>query len=167
MMSKRFRKSNRLHRNNRKKTIRRRMRGKGWTSGPGFITGAPGYITHGQYTGPGKNCASAKGGRYSVDLMSGPLNPESGVGTSPAHFSRIPCESTGGAAADMMKYEVPTAGYTSSPMVPPAMSNPGVQMQIPYNAREFHKPCEKTGGGQCMLGMCGGRRKYTRRQNRK
>ena len=154
-------------------TRKRKMHGRGWTVGPGYISGAPGQIVHSQYSGPGKDCPTAGGG-YSVDLSRGPLNPISGLGTSPSHFMRIPCEASyhkpmnGGDAPDMMKYEVPSAGYTSVPLIPPAMSNPGVQMQVPYNAGKFIKPCVKMGGGQqcSMLGMCGGRRKMkSRRRN--
>ena len=48
------RKSNRRSHRRRHSTKRR---GGGWTTGPGYIAGAPGYIVNTPYGGPGKDCA--------------------------------------------------------------------------------------------------------------
>lgn len=40
----------------------------------------------------GANLSAQKGGRYGFFPGMGPLNPENGVGVSPAPFGRIPCE---------------------------------------------------------------------------
>jgi hypothetical protein len=52
----------------------------------------------------------------------------------------------GAAAADMMVYEAPTAGYTQAPLVPAVPGNPGIEDRIGYPARAFSQACLTTGG---------------------
>lgn len=169
--------SRKTMRKHRRRTQRasRRMQGRGWAAGPDYIVGAPGNLVHAQYSGPGKDCSGTpdrsghistyssngllSGGRYSLDPSMGPLNPLSGVGTTPGPFTSIPCERGyvnplnplmcgGGSGPDTMRYYAPTAGYSNEPMAPSVASNPGIQMQVPYNARELNMACITTAGGK-------------------
>jgi hypothetical protein len=63
-----------------------------------------------------------------------------------AQLSPAPLTVTVG-AADSMRYNAPTAGYSNFPLAPPVMNNPGILMQTPYDARAFNMACLKTGGG--------------------
>ena len=54
-----------------------------------------------------------------------------------------------------MAYNAPTAGYGNMPLAPPVMNNPGILMQVPYDARAFNQACIKTGGGGPVAAMAG------------
>lgn len=76
--------------------------GSGGTVGqPGVVMSMPGVPPPGMAQMPkvdldsaasGANLTAQKGGRYGFFPGMGPLNPENGVGVSPAPFGRIPCE---------------------------------------------------------------------------
>lgn len=108
------------------------------------------------------------GGRYTVDLSTGPINgigsagPSSGMAT----ISRIGCEgglvntSPPGALANpspllqnggldtSASYTAPTAGYGNMPSSFVDSVGAPVQLQIPYDARIANPACLKTGGGR-------------------
>ena len=58
-------------------------------------------------------------------------------------------------AVDSMAYNAPTAGYGNMPLAPAVMNNPGILMQVPYDARAFNQACIKTGGGGPVAAMAG------------
>jgi hypothetical protein len=58
-------------------------------------------------------------------------------------------------AADMMRYYAPTAGYDNKPLAPAVQNNPGILMQVPYEARAFNQACIKTGGAYPVAEMAG------------
>jgi len=49
-------------------------------------------------------------------------------------------------AVDSMRYYAPTAGYDNTPLRPMVPNNPGILMQVPYDAKHFNMACLKTGG---------------------
>lgn len=56
---------------------------------------------------------------------------------------------------DSMRYNAPTAGYGNMPLAPAVTNNPGILMQVPYDARSFNQACIKTGGGMPVAAMAG------------
>ena len=51
-------------------------------------------------------------------------------------------------AVDSMRYYAPTAGYDNLPLRPMVPNNPGILMQVPYDAKHFNMACLKTGGAR-------------------
>jgi hypothetical protein len=69
-----------------------------------------------------------------------------GVGSSGYSAANFPTIQVG--AADMMKYEAPTAGYSHAYQTFKAPSPvPALMLNTPYDARTFNQACIKTGGG--------------------
>jgi hypothetical protein len=194
---------------------------------PVISAASGGVIPKGAMVPPGMSSnVLQKGGRYGFFPEMGPLNPFSGIGTSPAPFGRIACEvgtpnplnpdpkgiqtfytaplapafvtgppraysslpfmrgggndnmlgapaGVGGSgysaanfptiqvgAADMMKYEAPTAGYGHAYQTFKAPSPvPALMINTPYDARTFNQACIKTGGSR--------RKRKTRHKHRK
>lgn len=132
-------------------------------------------------TPPGAHTAQ-KGGRYEMTM--GPLVAGSAIGMSGMGMAaRIPCEQStmnplnqrGGAfpavqvgAADMRRYEAPTAGY-SNQMVPfPAGGAvAGMMTQVPYQARSMNSACLTTGGKRSKRNKRSKRSKRSKRHHRK
>jgi hypothetical protein len=68
-----------------------------------------------------------------------------GVGSSGYNVANFPTIQVG--AADMMKYEAPTAGYSHAFQTFKAPSPvPALMINTPYDARTFNQACIKTGG---------------------
>ena len=136
--------------------------------------------TPGFPTPPGAHTAQ-KGGRYEMTM--GPLLPGSDIGMRGMGMAaRIPCEQgtmnslnqRGGAfpavqvgAADMMRYQAPTAGY-SNQMVPFPSGGAvaGMMTQIPYEARSMNSACLTTGGKRSKRNKRSKRSKRTKRSKR-
>ena len=165
-------------------------------TGSGGSVSAPGVPTHGGAWR--RKSRKSKGGRYGFFPGMGPLNPDNGVGISPAPFAQLGCDrgnpnplnpnpgniqnlstspfykATGGGdlsgasvsgmgsgysaanfppvvvgAADMMKYNAPTAGYGHAfQQFPPGSAVGGLMLNTPYDARAFNQACIKTGGSR-------------------
>uniref|UniRef100_A0A6C0IHC4 Uncharacterized protein n=1 Tax=viral metagenome TaxID=1070528 RepID=A0A6C0IHC4_9ZZZZ len=117
------------------------------------------------------NMLNAKrGGRYTFDLASGPVNGIGSAGPSAgmAEVSRIGCEgglvntSPPGAQANptplqnggaglgegSLLYTAPTAGYDNRPSEWVSSAGSPSLLQIPYEARTMNQACMKTGGGR-------------------
>ena len=111
-----------------------------------------------------------KGGRYTFDLASGPVNgigsagPSAGmaevsrigcegglVNTSPpgAHANPTPLQNGGaGLGEGSLLYTAPTAGYDNKPSEWVSSAGSPSLLQIPYEARTMNQACMKTGGGK-------------------
>lgn len=167
---------------------KRTMRGKGYTTGPGY-DGTPGLLTRTMYPNAGgSDCPTSpdfvrygyitnpspstglpmNGGRYESSVE-GPLS-SNGIGITPG-ATPIPCEMSktmaGGVQVgnvDSMRYYAPTAGYSNVPMVPFPASNPGILMQVPYEARHYNKACV---GGKTRKGKKGKKSKKSRTRTKK
>ena len=65
-------------------------------------------------------------------------------------------------AADMMRYEAPTAGYSNQMIpFPSGGAIPGMMTQLPYQARSMNSACLTTGGKRSK------RNKRSKRSHRK
>jgi hypothetical protein len=123
-----------------------------------------------------------KGGRYEMNM--GPLVSGSDIGMRGMGMAhRIPCEQgtmnslnqRGGAfpavqvgAADMMRYEAPTAGYSNlATPLPAGGASPGFLTQVPYEARSMSSACLKTGGKRSKRNKRSKRSKRSKRHYRK
>jgi len=124
-----------------------------------------------------------KGGRYEMHM--GPLvgsGSDIGMrGMGMAHS--IPCEQgtmnslnqRGGAfpavqvgAADMMRYQAPTAGYSNlATPLPAGGASPGFLTQVPYEARSMNSACLTTGGKRSKRNKRSKRTKRSKRHHRK
>lgn len=83
---------------------------------------------------------AARGGG---DLSGAPVSGM-GSGYSAANFPPVTV-----GAADMMKYNAPTAGYGHAfQQFPPGSAVGGLMLNTPYDARTFNQACIKTGGGK-------------------
>uniref|UniRef100_A0A6C0KQE8 Uncharacterized protein n=1 Tax=viral metagenome TaxID=1070528 RepID=A0A6C0KQE8_9ZZZZ len=71
---------------------------------------------------PQKGGRRMKGGRYGFFPAMGPLNPENGVGVSPAPFGRIPCEA--GTYNPLNPNPNDVQGLTTAPLTPPYVTKP-------------------------------------------
>ena len=108
-----------------------------------------------------------RGGRYTFDLSTGPVNGIGSAGPSGglAEVSRIQCEgglvntSPPGAQANptvlkggaglgegSLLYTAPTAGYDNKPSEWVSSAGSPSLLQIPYEARTMNPACLKTGG---------------------
>jgi hypothetical protein len=82
---------------------------------------------------------AAKGG----DLSGAPVSGM-GSGYSAANFPPVTV-----GAADMMKYNAPTAGYSHAfQPFPPGSAVGGLMLNTTYDARAFNEACIKTGGSR-------------------
>jgi hypothetical protein len=82
------------------------------------------------------------------DNLSGAPAGVGGSGYSAANFPTIQV-----GAADMMKYEAPTAGYGHAFQTFKAPSPvPALMINTPYDARTFNQACIKTGGSRRKRG---------------
>ena len=89
---------------------------------PGTFPNPNGYS--GSVSAPGVPPKPAQmGGRYGFFPAMGPLNPENGVGTSPAPFGRIPCESGTTNPLNPNPNDIQT--LTTAPSVPPYVTMKG------------------------------------------
>lgn len=132
----------------------------------------PGLVGPLQGTGglPGFAGGGMKGGRYTFDLSTGPVNGIGSAGPSSgmAQVSRIGCEgglvntSPPGAQGNptplqnggvglgegSLLYTAPTAGYDNKPSEWVSSAGSPSLLQIPYEARTMNQACLKTGGGK-------------------
>jgi hypothetical protein len=97
-------------------------------------------------TGPPRAYSSLpfmSGGGMNMNLAGAPTS----AGSSGYSVANFPPVQVG--AADMMKYEAPTAGYSHAFQTFKAPSPvPALMINTPYDARTFNPACIKTGGGR-------------------
>jgi hypothetical protein len=100
---------------------------------PAFVTGPPRAYSSLPFMSGGSN-----------DNMRG---APAGVGSSGYSAANFPTIQVG--AADMMKYEAPTAGYSHAFQTFKAPSPvPALMINTPYDARTFNPACIQTGAGR-------------------
>lgn len=154
------RKSDRRSRHRRRSS--RRRAGGGWTAGPGYIAGAPGYIVNIPYSGPGKDCAG-------VDMRPGYITSAlSGAGGLPG-VSRGGATQlgSGGPVAGFRGYTTSAAAELAQMAPAPAMrggrygtgelaplspngvgTTPGAIMRLPCEAGTYNPLNANPGGIQ-------------------
>jgi len=99
---------------------------------------APAFVT-----GPPRAYSSLMRGGGNDNMSGAPA----GVGGSGYSVANFPPVQVG--AADMMKYEAPTAGYSHAFQTFKAPSPvPALMLNTPYNARTFNPACIQTGAGR-------------------
>jgi hypothetical protein len=112
-------------------------------------------------TGPPRAYSSLMRGGGNDNLNGAPA----GVGGSGYSAANFPMIQVG--AADMMKYEAPTAGYGHAFQTFKAPSPvPALMINTPYDARTFNQACIKTGGSRRKRSKRGSLRKRSLRKTR-
>ena len=108
-------------------------------------------------TGPPRAYSSLMSGGGNDNLSGAPA----GVGGSGYSAANFPMVQVG--AADMMKYEAPTAGYGHAYQTFKAPSPvPALMINTPYDARTFNQACIKTGGSRRKRKQSKGRKSRRR-----